>query len=144
MAAGSGARGQAVVVVDDDADVREALAELVASSGRPVLTAAGGSEALSLLDADTVPRPCLVLLDLMMAPMDGRTFLERVRSRDDVGQFSVVVVSPNPHTLPRELRPGVLGTLRKPFEVEELLAILDRRPKALAPAALPGHLELSP
>ena len=126
MAAGSLGKGHAVLVVDDDADVREALAELVATSGRPVFTAADGGEALELLDADAVPRPCLVLLDLMMAPMDGRAFLERVRTRDDVGQFSVVVVSANPHTLPRELRPGVLGTLRKPFEVEELLAILDR------------------
>jgi PleD family two-component response regulator len=104
MAAGSLGKGHAVLVVDDDADVREALAELVATSGRPVFTAADGGEALELLDADAVPRPCLVLLDLMMAPMDGRAF----------------------HTLPRELRPGVLGTLRKPFEVEELLAILDR------------------
>jgi CheY-like chemotaxis protein len=81
MAAGSLGKGHAVLVVDDDADVREALAELVATSGRPVFTAADGGEALELLDADAVPRPCLVLLDLMMAPMDGRAF----------------------HTLPREL-----------------------------------------
>jgi CheY-like chemotaxis protein len=57
--------------------------------------------------------------------MDGPTFLERVRTRDDAEQFPVWVVSATPHTLPEELRAGVLGTLRKPFAVEELLEILD-------------------
>jgi len=125
MAAGSRGKGRAVLVVDDDPDVRETLAELVSRSGRAVYTAGDGSEALSLLDAATVPRPCLVLLDLMMAPMDGRAFLEHVRARDDVDQFPVLVVSANPHTLPKSLLPGVLGTLRKPFAVEDLLAVLD-------------------
>jgi len=125
MAAGSRGKGRAVLVVDDDPDVRETLAELVSRSGRAVYTAGDGSEALSLLDAATVPRPCLVLLDLMMAPMDGRAFLEHVRARDDVDQFPVLVVSANPDTLPKSLLPGVLGTLRKPFAVEDLLAVLD-------------------
>jgi CheY-like chemotaxis protein len=98
MARGSRGKGRAVLVVDDDPDVRETLAELVSRSGRAVFTAGDGSEALSLLDAATVPRPCLVLLDLMMAPMDGRAFLEHVRARDDVEQFPVLVVSANPQT----------------------------------------------
>ena len=78
-----------------------------------------------MLDAGTVPRPCLVFLDLMMAPMDGREFLERVSARGDVKQFPILVVSANPHALPKDLLPGVLGMLRKPFALEELLAVLD-------------------
>lgn len=115
-----------MLVVDDDPDVRETLAESIVRTGRTVLTAGDGSEALSVLDAGTVPRPCLVFLDLMMAPMDGPTFLEHLNARDDADQFPVLVVSANPQSLPGDLRPAVLGTLQKPFAVEELLAVLDR------------------
>ena len=126
MAEGNRRQCQAVLVVDDDPDVREALADSIARTGRTVLGVGDGSEALSVLEAGTVPRPCLVFLDLMMAPMDGCEFLERLDARDDADQLPVLVVSANPESLPGDLRRRVLGSLRKPFGVEELLAVLDR------------------
>jgi CheY-like chemotaxis protein len=124
MLAGTRSTCGPVLVVDDDPDVREALAEAITRTGRSVLMAGDGSEALSVLDAGTV-RPCVVLLDWMMAPMDGGEFLEHVKTRD-LGELRVVVVSANTHLVPKAVLPGLLGTLRKPFALEELLSVLDR------------------
>jgi CheY-like chemotaxis protein len=56
------------LIVEDDPDIREALAEAVSDAGYHVLTAANGAQAIDIL---RVSRPCLMLLDLMMPIMDG-------------------------------------------------------------------------
>ena len=74
-------RHKSVLVVDDDLDVREAIADAVQSTGRHTLTARSGGEALALLAAPSFPRPCLVLLDWTMSPMSGAEFLEQLNAR---------------------------------------------------------------
>ena len=59
-----------VLVVDDDLDIREALAQILEDRGFEVITAANGQEALALLRSLKVC-PALILLDLMMPIMDG-------------------------------------------------------------------------
>ena len=63
----------AVLIVDDDNDVRSALAELLEEEGFSVEGAANGREALALLRGGTV-HPAVILLDLMMPGMDGWDF----------------------------------------------------------------------
>ena len=63
-------------MVDDDLDVREAMADAVQSTGRHTLTARSGAEALALLADPSFPRPYLVLLNWTMSPMSGAEFLE--------------------------------------------------------------------
>ena len=65
-------RSRAVLVVDDDRDLRELVADVLEGSGRRVFTARDGADALQQLDRDGFPRPCLLLLDWYMAPMGGR------------------------------------------------------------------------
>ena len=74
-------RANAVLVVDDDDDVRAAVADLVEDSGRQAFTARDGGEALRKLDTDSIPRPCLVLLDWIMNPMSGEEFLTQLNTR---------------------------------------------------------------
>jgi CheY-like chemotaxis protein len=57
------------VLVDDEAEVREALAEMLALRGHTVVTAGGGGEALRLIEAD--PSIDLLLTDLVMPAMTG-------------------------------------------------------------------------
>ena len=64
----------AVLVVDDDLDFREAVAEVLESLGHRVFTAVSGREALRQLQADGVPRPCLILLDWILPPPAGPEF----------------------------------------------------------------------
>jgi DNA-binding response OmpR family regulator len=115
----------AVLVIDDDQDLRQAIADVVSDSGRPVFTARDGGDALRLLEDPEIPRPCLVLLDWVMAPMGGAAFLEQLKGRDDFEQLPILIMSANGTFVPSADLPGVIGTLHKPFELDELLTILD-------------------
>jgi CheY-like chemotaxis protein len=126
MHEGSQVTNRAVLVVDDDHDVRQIIAEAIADTGRQVFTAQDGAEALRLLDSPDVPRPCLILLDWSMAPMGGGAFLEQLNGRNDFDQLPILVTSGSPSMGPSSSGfPGVVGTLQKPFDLEDLLAVLD-------------------
>jgi two-component system nitrogen regulation response regulator NtrX len=112
-------RFKSILVVDDDADVRESIAEVLSSEGHPSIVAADGAEALAALEG--CETPTLVLLDARMPGMDGSEFLERLRSKS-VDDIRVIVISASP--IPRADSSLVIGELPKPFEVDALLALL--------------------
>jgi CheY-like chemotaxis protein len=109
------------LVVDDDPDILEALSEILESEGFGIRQARNGLEALELV---AKLQPNLILLDLMMPVMDGWEFAERMRGRSDWAQIPVIVLSAdrNIGTKAREL--GALGYLAKPFELNELLTLV--------------------
>jgi CheY-like chemotaxis protein len=117
---------RAVLVVDDDRDLRELVADVVEGSGRRVFTARDGADALQQIDTDGIPRPCLVLLDWFMAPMGGCVFLEHLAARADADEFRVLVLSASAAAPPGDLPLLVRGRLGKPFGIEELLGALER------------------
>jgi CheY-like chemotaxis protein len=78
-----------VLVVDDDADVREATQLVLENSGYSVQTARDGRQALEIL-RKSPERPCLILLDLMMPVMDGWRF--RVEQQHDAALAPIPVV----------------------------------------------------
>jgi CheY-like chemotaxis protein len=113
---------EAVLVVDDDPDTREALSELLDASGLKVLQAENGKIALEVLKK--TPRfPCLVFLDLSMPVLDGRGFLKR-RAKDPLlRDIPVVVISAS--NQPAEPLEGIEEFLRKPVRVDRLMEIID-------------------
>jgi CheY-like chemotaxis protein len=109
-----------LLLVEDDIDVRETMVDVLTSARHHVVSAVNGADALKKIAG--IERPCLIILDLMMPDMDGFEFLERLKDHPHAPEFPVLVVSAH-DALARAARyPGVLGTLRKPFDVEELLA----------------------
>ncbi len=108
----------AILVVDDDADLRHALAEIFAAAGYGVTTAANGKEALACLDEH---RPDVILLDMMMPVMDGRQFLEGKLARPAVADVPVIVASASASS---DEVVGALARVDKPCNVEELLRIV--------------------
>jgi CheY-like chemotaxis protein len=118
-------RGTAILVVDDDTEVRETLVDAVESTGRPVFSAANGLQALQLL-RDHIPRPCLVLLDWHMEPVSGEEFLRTLHTWPDAEQIPVVIMSASARRPfeQRDLR-GVVAVMRKPFGIEDIAAVLD-------------------
>ena len=78
-----------ILVIDDDMDIRDSLAETLRVEGYEVLTAVDGSQALELLQKGL--RPKLILLDLMMPVMNGWKFLETVHERPEYAAIPVVV-----------------------------------------------------
>jgi CheY-like chemotaxis protein len=126
--------GKSILVIDDNRDIRQTLAELLRDEGWTVTTAIDGFHGLQRLE--TVSRPCLILLDLMMPRMSGLEFLSRLQAHADRADFEVVVMSAH-DGLRREAQqfPAVRGTVRKPFDVEELLWLASGRPLAAASPA---------
>ena len=104
-----------VLVVEDDADIREALSEFLLAEGCRVTGASDGLRALERLDQGELPD--LILLDMMMPRMDGRGFLQRVRATPHWAHLKILVVSATEVDTPH----GVAGVVRKPFEPEHLL-----------------------
>jgi CheY-like chemotaxis protein len=115
----------AVLVIDDEADIRDIISELLEPEGYQVFTAANGREALELLPA--LPRLCLVLLDLMMPGLDGWTFFARARVAGALEGVPILAFTAlGKPTLPE----GIAGVLRKPLDIDGLLAAVKKYARA--------------
>ena len=86
------ARDRPVLIVDDDADIREALTDVLEDRGFRIVSAGNGLEALNLLHDLEVP-PSVILLDLMMPIMDGYGFLEELRKDASLPSIPVAVIT---------------------------------------------------
>jgi len=117
-------RSKTVLIVEDDPDIREVLEEMIDAGGHRVVTATNGAEGLAAL-AQMDP-PTLVLLDLMMPVMSGFAFLEELARRPDRKGDQVLLISAN-ETVERAAQlPGVVGFVKKPFDLDEVLALVER------------------
>ena len=113
-----------VLIVDDEAVVRRALTEFLTQPGRHVFAAGSGAEALRLLDGSEVPRPCLLLLDLLLRPMPGKDFLSSLQTRDDLAQLYLVIVSGDPQAPGAGVDSEVVASLPQPFDLTVLEGLL--------------------
>jgi CheY-like chemotaxis protein len=109
--------GGDVLVVDDDPDLRESIAEILRLRGYRVRTCSNGKEALAAVEAAA---PALLLLDLMMPVIDGWTVLARLRAAATLLPLERVVVM----TACDAGAPPDVRTLSKPFAVKELLGVV--------------------
>ncbi len=113
----------AVLIVEDDANLREALFDTLNSSQRPVLTADSGPAALDILDHESVG---LVVSDLQMEPMDGATLLGKIREQHPTLPAVLMTAYGTIENAVDVMRNGAADYLVKPFEADELEAIVDK------------------
>jgi CheY-like chemotaxis protein len=117
-----------VLIVEDDTDLREMMAQLLTLEGFNAATATNGREALDFLRSGDTPQ--LILLDRMMPVMDGWEF-QREQQRDpNLAHVPVVVLSAlDPG---RAAEPAANGFLKKPLDFDRLLEIVQKycRPEA--------------
>ena len=111
-----------VLIVDDDLDIREVLADTLQDRGFNVITAANGLEALELVRSMPAP-PSVILLDLMMPVMDGYGFLDERRKDPALASIPVAIVTAG-HGVDRNRLGNGAPILSKPFNVPKLLGIL--------------------
>ncbi len=111
-------RGLPILVVEDDAALREAVCDTLELAGQPVIAAGGGDEALQVLAGSAVS---LVVSDVRMLPMDGITLLKEIRSR--LPQLPVVLMTAfaDVDRAVEAMRAGACDFLLKPFEPQALL-----------------------
>jgi CheY-like chemotaxis protein len=112
-----------VLVVDDDADIREIVRMLLEAGGYRVLTACDGLDAWEQLERSEAP--ALILLDLMMPRMDGEQFLQQLRSTRDAG-IPVVIMSGHGVSEEKAARYAASGCLAKPIDLDDLLDVVQR------------------
>ena len=122
-----------VLVVDDDADIRESLCQVLDDLGFRPITAKNGLEALQLL-RELKPAPRLILLDLMMPDLNGWQFLEERRRAAALAEIPVVVMTAAKNA-PVDAS-QVRAVLIKPITFEQLEAVLGIEPVAPPQAAV--------
>jgi CheY-like chemotaxis protein len=112
-----------ILLIDDDADIRSALAEILEDEGYDVSGAGNGEEALARLQS--AERPCVILLDLMMPVMDGYQFREAQKREAMLSAIPVVVITAGSSLRAHELD-DVAAILPKPIELPKLMATIRR------------------
>lgn len=117
-------RRGAVCIVEDDADIRETLRELLEMEGFSVLTAGNGQEALELLSRKP-SQLSLILLDLMMPVMDGWEFMHLAKTRSDTAPVPIVVMSAIADPTKLKGTPAK-AFIRKPVDIDALLRVVSR------------------
>lgn len=113
-----------VLIVDDDPDIREVLADLLTSEGFSVASASNGERALTWLK--TSGRPGVILLDLMMPVMNGKTFRSEQLRDAEIAHVPVVVMSASENLLGLNGEFEGLPRLAKPLEVDDLIDVVER------------------
>jgi CheY-like chemotaxis protein len=112
-----------VLIVEDDADIREFMQFLLTASGYETMTAANGREALHLMRQR---RPCMVLLDLMMPVMDGFDFRAHQLKDSSLAEVPVLCLTAmfDPAYVTERL---AVPCLNKPVSVDRLLTEIEER-----------------
>ena len=118
-----------IMIVDDDDDLRELIALVVAARGFRTVDAIDGVDALDKLAQGA--QPALILLDLRMPRMNGAEFLQAVHGTP-ASRIPVIALTGDSGACQEALRAGAIQCLRKPIEVNALLDAI--RSYASAPA----------
>ena len=114
-----------VLVVDDEADIRELVSGVLEDEGYAVRTAADSSAAIDAIDDR---RPSLVLLDVWLqgSKMDGLQLLEQIKRRDPSLPVLMISGHGNLDTAVAAIREGAVDFIEKPFKADRLLHLVGR------------------
>jgi DNA-binding NtrC family response regulator len=123
-----------VLIVDDELGVRESV-RMVLKDRYEVVAAASGTEAVDLITAEPTD---VVLLDILMPGPDGMETLERIKQRTPTLPVIMLTATKTVKTAVTAMKLGAFDYVTKPFDVEELLLIVDR---AMQSAALAREVE---
>jgi two-component system sensor histidine kinase/response regulator len=106
-----------VLLVEDDADIRDIVQDVLEADGYDVIPASHGRQALEFLnDVRETTLPALVILDLKMPLVSGRSVLEVMRNDRALSSVPVVAMS----AVNQEKPAGASAFLRKPFSLDSL------------------------
>jgi two-component system, NtrC family, nitrogen regulation response regulator NtrX len=114
-----------VLVVDDEADIRELVSGVLEDEGYSVRTAADSAQTL---DAVEERRPSMVLLDVWLqgSKLDGLQLLQEIKRRDPTIPVLMISGHGNLDTAVAAVKEGAVDFIEKPFEAERLIYLVDR------------------
>jgi CheY-like chemotaxis protein len=109
-----------ILIVEDDADIRESLAEAMSDGGIEVVVAADGVDALERLHRGA--RPAVILLDLRLPRLGGQEFLAELRADSRFEHVPVITMTAGTS---RAEGDEIVARLRKPFDLHDLRQIVE-------------------
>lgn len=116
-----------ILVVDDEPDLRAEIVDGLLGHGFQVLDAAGGQQALTILENER--RIAVVLTDLVMPEMEGLTLLQRINEQRQTGiapETILLSAAANAEDMRLAYAAGASDVLAKPVRVKQLVAALRR------------------
>ena len=117
-----------VLVIDDDDELADVVRQILREAGHSVATVRHGAAALELTKHIS---PDLILLDLSMPIMDGWSFVTQYRRNGGQGtRILLLTGNQHAHEIARTLQAD--GYITKPFDMHDLVAIVDRELAQLA------------
>jgi CheY-like chemotaxis protein len=111
-----------VLVVDDDLDLREIVADVLTHAGYETLCAEHGSAALEVLRREDAPD--VILLDMMMPVMNGLSFAKEMRKDARIADIPIVTFSAQADHERAAQTIRAAASLKKPVKMKELLSVL--------------------
>ena len=124
----------AVLIVEDDANLREAIFDTLSCDEQPVFTADNGLSALEILNREDIG---LVISDLQMEPMDGATLLGRIRDEHPALPAVLMTAHGTIENAVASMRNGAADYLVKPFEADDLKQVVGKYLKPIDRADAP-------
>jgi two-component system nitrogen regulation response regulator NtrX len=114
-----------ILIVDDEADIRDMIAGVLGDEGYGTRTAANSDEALT---AVAERRPSLIILDVWLqgSQLDGIDLLEELKRRDPTLPVVVISGHGNIETAVAAIKRGAYDFIEKPFQAEQLLLVVAR------------------
>jgi CheY-like chemotaxis protein len=114
-----------IFVVEDDEPILDLMDLLIRKLGHEPVLVANGLEALEMIEKEP---PSLILLDIMMTPIDGWEFLEKLRREYHREEIPVIFFTASPAVEERmaQIHDPRLGVLHKPVSLTELREGIDR------------------
>jgi len=111
-----------ILVVEDEPDLREILVMVFEQEGSQVFSAKDGSEALKIMQTEN---PDFVLSDVRMPKVDGIQFLETIRKRHPSQPPIFLATGFADIDEPQALRKGAVSLIAKPFNINDLFALIE-------------------
>ena len=112
-----------ILVVEDDAALREALEETLLDAGHEVVVAGDGAEAMLLIDRSV---PALVVSDVQMEPVGGLELLAHLRERHAGIPVILMTAYGSIQQAVSAMQQGAMDYLAKPFDAESLIEMVGR------------------
>lgn len=119
-------RAKKILLVEDDIDIRENMAEVLEYEGYEVLQAEQGIEAIQQLEKHQYDLPDVILLDLYMPMMNGREFLDAIsiHSVEKLKEIPVILITASERNAREDLEKRTAAVMRKPIDLKEFLNLL--------------------
>jgi DNA-binding response OmpR family regulator len=114
-----------ILVIDDDADILDAIRAMLEDEGHHVQTSEKGDYAESLRDV-AGGLPDLIVLDVLLSGKDGRAICRNLKAHDETSHIPVIMISAHPDAERSVKDVGADAFVAKPFSIDDFLELVDR------------------